>query len=41
MAAIRKHCSYDAAFKLRAVDFAKEKGNQAAGHEFGISEKVV
>ena len=26
---------------LRAVNFAEEKGNQAAGREFGVSKKVV
>ncbi|OOZ66168.1 hypothetical protein BOW47_12420, partial [Solemya velum gill symbiont] len=41
MASKRKRSSYDAAFKLKAVEFAEENGNRAAGRKFDISEKLV
>lgn len=33
--------SYDAKFKLRAVEFAVEHGNRAAGRQFEVSEKLI
>ena len=32
---------YDAAFKLKAIQFAKEYGNRAAGVQFGFDESLV
>ena len=36
-----KRKSYTADFKLDVIRFAKERGNRAAGREFGCSEKNV
>ena len=36
-----KRKSYTADFKLDVIKFAKERGNRAAGREFGCSEKNV
>lgn len=33
--------SYDAKFKLRAVEFAVERGNRTAGRQFEVSEKLI
>ena len=43
MAPARKRMKYDAAFKLKVVEFAKKTniGNCAAAREFTISEKLV
>ena len=41
MASKRKHFCYNAAFKLKVVDFAEENGNRAAEHKFIIFEKLV
>ena len=39
---VKKNCSsYTTAFKLKAVEFAEEKGNRAAEREFSVSEKVI
>jgi predicted GNAT family acetyltransferase len=32
---------FDAAFKLKAIEYAKEHGNRAAGREFSIDESLV
>ena len=37
----RKRSSYDAAFKLKVIEFAEVNGNRAAEREFSVSEKVV
>ena len=41
MASKRKRSCYDAAFKLKVVEFVEECGNRAAEHEYTISEKLV
>lgn len=33
--------SYDAKFKLRAVEFAENHGNREAGRQFDVSEKII
>lgn len=33
--------SFDAKFKLRAVEFAEQHGNRAAGREFDVAEKLI
>jgi hypothetical protein len=30
--------SYSAGFKLKVIDYAEKHGNQAAGHEFSVTE---
>ena len=37
----RKRASYDAAFKLRVIEFAENSNNCAAMREFDINEKLV
>ena len=38
----RKRCSYDARFKLKVVQYAKDHGNNSkAAREFGVSERQV
>ena len=41
MASRRKRSCYDAACKLKVVEFAEKYGNRAAEHEYTISEKLV
>ena len=41
MASKRKRSCYDAAFKLKVVEYAEEYGNRAAECKYTISEKVV
>uniref|UniRef100_A0A8C9SZU6 Uncharacterized protein n=1 Tax=Scleropages formosus TaxID=113540 RepID=A0A8C9SZU6_SCLFO len=35
---MNKHSSYSAGFKLKVTDFAEKHGNQAAGHEFTVTQ---
>ncbi|KAF4802954.1 hypothetical protein TURU_019195 [Turdus rufiventris] len=39
--AAEKRIAYDAEFKLKAIDYAKEHGKRPAGREFSINECVV
>ena len=41
MASRRKRSCYDAACKLKVVEFAEKYGNRAAEREYTISEKLV
>ena len=37
----RKRSAYDAGFKLKVVEYAESNNSSKAGHEFGVSEKLV
>ena len=39
--AAEKRLVYDAEFKLKAIDYAKEHGNRPAAREFSINEFMV
>ncbi|KAF4803766.1 hypothetical protein TURU_013303 [Turdus rufiventris] len=39
--AAEKRLAYDAEFKLKAIDYAKERGNRAVAREFRINERMV
>ena len=39
MATTKKKISFDAAFKLRVVEYAEQDTNRGAGRKFGVDEK--
>ena len=39
MATTKKKRSFDAAFKLRVVEYAEQDTNRSAGRKFGVDEK--
>ena len=39
MATTTKKSSFDAAFKLRVVEYAEQDTNRGAGRKFGVDEK--
>ena len=39
MATTKKKRSFDAAFKLRVVEYAEQDTNRGAGRKFGVDEK--
>ena len=39
MATTKKKTSFDAAFKLRVVEYAEQDTNRGAGRKFGVDEK--
>ena len=41
MATTKKKRSFDAAFKLRVVEYAEQDTNTSAGVKFGVDEKRV
>ena len=41
MATTKKKRSFDAAFKLRVVEYAEQDTNRGAGRKFGVDEKRV
>ena len=40
MATTKKKRSFDAAFKLRVVEYAEEDTNRGAGRKIGVDEKI-
>ena len=40
MATTKKKRSFDAAFKLRVVEYAEQNTNRGAGRKFGVDEKI-
>ena len=41
MATTKKKRSFDAAFKLRVVEYAEQDTNRGAGRKFGVDERIV
>ena len=39
MATTKKNRSFDAAFKLRVVEYAEQDKNRGVGRKFGVDEK--
>jgi hypothetical protein len=35
---MKERSSYSAGFKLKVIEYAEKHGNQAAGHEFSVTE---
>ena len=36
-----KRKTYEAGYKIKVIDFAKEHGNRAAMREFGVNESII